>query len=116
MSIGTAQQASAVQPRVLLSGSDFTRLRDLARATLARHPIADAVKDAQFLLEELDRADIVPPDWVPTGVVGMNSYVEFRDDPAGTVRRLQLVYPYQANLEAGRLSVLSLVGAALIGL
>jgi regulator of nucleoside diphosphate kinase len=116
MFIETVQQASAVQPRVLLSGSDFTRLRDLARATLARHPIADAAKDAQFLLEELDRADIVPPDWIPAGVVGMNSYVEFRDDPAGTVRRLQLVYPYQANLEAGRLSVLSLVGAALIGL
>jgi len=112
----TVQQASAVQPRVLLSGDDFSRLRDLARATLARHPVQNAVQDAQFLLEELDRADIAPPDWIPTGIVMMNSHVEFRDDPAGTVRRLQLVYPYQANLKAGRLSVLSLVGAALIGL
>jgi len=116
MLIETMQRAGAAQPRVLLSGGDFSRLRDLARATMARHPVEDAAKDAQFLLEELDRADIVPPDWIPTGIVGMNSYVEFRDDPAGTVRRLQLVYPYQANLEAGRLSVLSLVGAALIGL
>lgn len=112
MSIKTVQEAHPLQPPVLLSADDFSRLTHLAKATLARYP-AD---DAQLLLKELDRADIVPAGWIPLGVVMMNSYVEFHDHPAGTVRRLQLVYPYQTNFKEGRLSVLSLVGAALIGL
>jgi len=108
----TKEAARAVQPPVLLSADDFSRLTSLANATLAHHP----GEDAQLLIGELDRADIVPDGWIPPGVVTMNSYVEFRDDPAGTVRRLQLVYPHQANFKEGRLSVLSQVGAALVGL
>lgn len=99
-------------PPIVLSHVDYYRLADLAKATLARYP-AD---DAKFLLEELQRADIVPVSWVPSGVVTMDSHVEFRDDQSGRIRRVQLVYPYQADIKKGRISVLSLVGAALVGL
>ena len=112
MSTAMVHETNAPPPPILLSTRDYNRLADLARATLARFP-AD---DAQLLLEELHRADIVPTGEIPSGVVKMNSYVEFRDDRTGTVRRVQLVYPYQANIKEGRISVLSLVGAALIGL
>jgi regulator of nucleoside diphosphate kinase len=95
---------------ILLSADDCDRLTDLA--TLASYP-AD---DTQLLLEELDRADIVPTGRIPAGVVMMNSFVEFRDDRTGTIRRVQLVYPTMADIKRGRISILSLVGTALIGL
>jgi regulator of nucleoside diphosphate kinase len=112
MSTEMVRETEALQPSILLSHDDYNLLTDLARATLARYP-AD---DAQLLLEELHRADTVSAEWVPSGVVMMNSYVEFRDDRTGASRRVQLVYPYQADIKKGRISVLSLVGAALIGL
>ena len=50
------------------------------------------------------------------GVVTMGAQVDFWDDTTGQERRVTLVYPDEADLAAGRLSVLSPVGAALIGL
>jgi regulator of nucleoside diphosphate kinase len=46
----------------------------------------------------------------------MGSEAEFRDDATGQVRRVTLVYPQEADLEAGKISVLTPIGAALIGL
>jgi regulator of nucleoside diphosphate kinase len=99
-------------PTLLLSADDFDRLTRLARAEAARYP----AKDAERLLDELSRADIVPTDWVPAGTVMMNAHVEYRDDVTGRIRHLQLVYPQDANMGRGRISVLSPVGTALIGL
>jgi len=112
MSDQTISRDIARQPHLLVSADDYDRLMELARSTAARYP-AD---DVQQLLDELHRADIVPPDWMPQGIVAMNSYVEFRNDCTGSIRRVQLVYPYSANISQGRISVLSPVGAALIGL
>ena len=47
--------------------------------------------------------------------VAMNSVVRFRDESNGAVRQVELVYPPDANIEAGRISVLTPIGAALIG-
>jgi len=104
--------ADAEQPPLLLSADDHDRLISLARDTVDRYP----AEDARLLLDELQRADIVPPDWMPEEVVAMNSYVEFDDDRTGVTRRVQLVFPYRADISKGRISVLSLIGAALIGL
>ena len=49
-------------------------------------------------------------------LVTMGSSVEFRDDVTGQVRCVVLVYPDKADVSAGRTSVLTPVGAALIGL
>jgi regulator of nucleoside diphosphate kinase len=112
MSINMNHETQTSQPPMLLPADDYDRLADLAKATLARYP----AEDAQLLLEELHRADIVPSGWIPSGVVMMDSHVEFRDDQTGTIRRVQVVYPYRANIKKGRISVLSLVGTALLGL
>jgi regulator of nucleoside diphosphate kinase len=70
---------------------------------------------ARFLREELDRADITREHVGPTSLVTMGSEVKFIDHDSFCVRDVQLVYPDQAN-ENGRLSVLTPVGSALIGL
>ena len=60
--------------------------------------------------------EIVEPKDASEDLVTMGSSVEFRDDFTGQVRRVVLVYPDKADVTAGRISVLTPVGAALIGL
>ncbi|MCB2084109.1 GreA/GreB family elongation factor [Accumulibacter sp.] len=53
---------------------------------------------------------------LPGDVVAMQSTVKFVDEASGVERTLQLVYPQAADIEAERISILSLVGAGLLGL
>jgi regulator of nucleoside diphosphate kinase len=99
-------------PRLLLTSDDHDRLTELVRAVTT----SQKGGDPQLLMDELYRADIVPPYWMPDGIVRMNSHVEFRDDRTGRIRRVQLVYPRDADIRYGRISVLSPVGTALLGL
>jgi regulator of nucleoside diphosphate kinase len=46
----------------------------------------------------------------------MGSHVRFRDETARSAQDAQLVYPKDTNPEKKRISILTLVGAALIGL
>ena len=46
----------------------------------------------------------------------MGSEVEFRDETTGTVRKVTLVYPGEADIALGKISVLTPIGTALIGL
>lgn len=94
-------------PPITLSIPDCERLERLAMA--ASSPAAE------FLAREVARATVVAPAAM-RDVVAMNTSVEFRDDTTGQVRTVTLVYPEDANLDQGRLSVLTPVGAALIGL
>ncbi len=98
-------------PPITLSGFDVERLDRLAQAAANSFP-----HTAEFLAREVARASVVPHGFVPSGLVTMGSKVEFRDDSTGQSRTAILVYPNEADLDAGRLSVLSPVGAALIGL
>ena len=98
-------------PPIIVSGIDFNRLDRLASAAAGTLP-----RTADFLAREIARATIAPSGFILRGVVTMGSQVEFRDDVTGQARTINLVYPDQADLAEGRLSVLSPVGAALIGL
>ncbi len=98
-------------PPITVSGMDFDRLDRLAAAAANTLP-----RTADFLAREIARATIAPSGFVLQGVVTMGAQVEFRDDTTGQERTVKLVYPEEADLDVGRLSVLSPVGAALIGL
>ena len=98
-------------PPIIVSGIDFDRLDRLAAAAAGTLP-----RTADFLAREIARATIAPSGFILRGVVTMGSQVEFRDDVTGQSRTVHLVYPDQADLAEGKLSVLSPVGAALIGL
>jgi regulator of nucleoside diphosphate kinase len=45
----------------------------------------------------------------------MGCEVEFRDDTTGKVQTVTLVYPEDADISQGKISVLTPIGAALIG-
>jgi regulator of nucleoside diphosphate kinase len=83
-------------------------------ATGAR--LAERSQDvASVLLSEMERAKVVPDTDMPTDVVRMNSRVEFELDD-GKRQVVELVYPKDANIDEKRISVLTPIGAALIGL
>jgi regulator of nucleoside diphosphate kinase len=67
------------------------------------------------LQQEIDNARIVEPKCVARNVVTMHSRVRLLDRKRGQSEVYTLVYPEEANLEAGNLSVLSTLGTALLG-
>lgn len=98
-------------PPLIISSRDFNRLEQLLDSpALRRHPAAMA------LTEELNRAQVLPPDQIPQGVVTMHSTVECEDEITGDRNLLTLVYPNEANVDKGHVSVLAPVGSALLGL
>jgi regulator of nucleoside diphosphate kinase len=98
-------------PPITLTPEDCGRLSRLADAGMAAFPQA-----AAFLGREVDRAHVSTNPQSLMGLVRMGSRVEFRDDVTGHIRIVTLVYPEAADISAGRISVLTPVGAALIGL
>lgn len=99
------------RPPLVLSETDAERLSALALQNEAAHPVA-----AGLLLDEIERAQVRADGRMPADVVGMNSTVEFLDEAHGQARTVRLVYPDEADIAAGRVSILTPVGAGLIGL
>ncbi|MCO6417649.1 nucleoside diphosphate kinase regulator [Siccirubricoccus sp. KC 17139] len=108
---GGRRATAHAAPPIILSTADEERLSRLAAAASQRSP-----EVAERLLGEIDRARLLPPEKMPPDVVAMHSYVEYSDEATGVVRHVQLVYPHEADIASGRISVLTLVGAALLGL
>lgn len=106
----TTRTKSAKLPRIIIGDEDFKALRLLAD-NVGGH-LADA---AEQLVNELERAKQVAQAKVPASAVSMGDYVFF-ENADNTKRRIQLVFPDQADIAEGRISVLTPVGAALIGL
>jgi len=100
-------------PPVVIPAEDYGRLAFIATASMMgrRQPPAGAV-----LADELVRASVVPAADVPPSVVTMGSTVEFRDDVNGRASRVTLVYPGEEDTDIELVSVLTPIGAALIGL
>lgn len=97
-------------PRIVIGDDEHQRLSALAASIAARQP-----ELADELLGEMERARVVKAGKVPADVVRMNSEVEFETDD-GQRRRVTLVYPGEADISAGRISILTPIGTALIGL
>src|SRR3546814_9485491 len=68
-----------------------------------------------MLRDETSRAKVYTRERIPRDVVVMGATVEF-DDANGSTRSVKLVYPNDADISAGRISILTPVGAGLIGL
>jgi regulator of nucleoside diphosphate kinase len=69
----------------------------------------------EALEAELDRAHVVSPQEIPGDVVTMNSAVLVKDLDTGAEMALTLVFPSDAGLELGKISILAPVGTALLG-
>lgn len=88
----------------LLTELDFTRLSHLREGQLPPE-----------LAEALDTLDTVPPREIPSDVVTMYSQVIVEDLASRKRQKLTLCYPADAEPHMGFISVLSPVGASLLG-
>lgn len=98
-----------------ISELDHIRINRIARNLVQTRPTR--AQDAQlgFLLEALDAAEVLAPREIPADVVTMNSHILVEDLDSGARRELTLCYPEDADLARGLISVLSPIGAALLG-
>ena len=99
------------RPPIHMIDTEADALTNLALAAEERLP-----QVCELLLEEIGRAKIHKAANIPADVVTMLTTVEFRDEGSGETRSVQLVYPKDADISAGRISILTPVGAGLIGL
>ncbi len=99
------------EPPIVVDAAHYKRLEGIAYGAMRMfRDVADR------LLDELERAEVVSSDAMPKNVVSIGSEVTFRDEATGHTRTVQLVYPDEADITQARVSVLTPVGAALIGL
>ena len=106
----TSKTRGSRLPTITIARSEYARLSNLADMLAERDPQA-----AELLAGELDRAKIIDDARMAPGVVRIGSLAEFRidDEPPQTA---ELVFPKDADISRQRISVLTPVGAALLGM
>lgn len=98
------------KPPIAISQSDFARLSLLAEVLGRRNSdLADP------LSSELARAEITDETTFARDVVRMGSTLEY-ESQAGDTRTVTLVFPQDEDISSGRISILTPIGVALIGL
>jgi len=100
-------------PTIVIGKIDRQRLVSVAKDALRSARPAPA---ASTLLSEIARARTVSKKFLPTNVVAMHRQVEIRDNITSRKTRLRLIYPDEAISDTEALSVVTPMGAALIGL
>lgn len=98
-----------MKPEIIVTTADIERLEALIDSVL---PMSDTTAQ---LLEELQRAEVVEPHEIPPSVVTMGSTVRFTVGPGNEEFCRRLTYPGE-SMDSSRISVLSPVGSALLGL
>ena len=86
---------------IFVAENDALQLRGLLAAR------SSAVRDQEHiagLAAELERALILEAGRVPRDVITMHFYATVLDLTSGERRELTLVFPWQANVSAGRIS------------
>src|SRR6476469_2792578 len=98
---------------IIMSEDDHEELRCVVAAAvrLSRR----GLEEIAALERELTRAEIVLPGEVPPDVITMNSRAALLDLETAERMEFTLVYPADANIEEGKISVLAPLGAAMIG-
>ncbi|WP_255989644.1 nucleoside diphosphate kinase regulator [Chitinolyticbacter albus] len=99
-----------MKPNIILSETDLERLETLIARQTPRTAALDALEG------EIARAEIVAASELPANVIAMGRSACFVDEGSGREYRYTLVYPHEADLEHGRISVLLPAGSALLGL
>ena len=104
-----APAPAEAKPALIIDAGLYARL--LALAERARK---EAPKLADQLRDELERADLRALEAMPADVVTIGSQVTFRDGER--TQTVQVAFPSDADVDRGRVSVVTPLGAALLGL
>ena len=81
----------------------------------ARRIQAKTISRIRFLQKVLENSRVVDPDSLPKDRVSLLSRVEFTNLSTNVRMKFQIVSPHEMDLEAGKISLKSPIGAALMG-
>ena len=109
MKTSPANPVEAGLPDIFLTPDDHARLSQLIGDGEARGV-------AGLLQQELDRATLGDAAGRTAPAVGLDRWLHYTDGRSPDARRVQIVMPQDADIDAGRISALSYVGAGLLGL
>jgi regulator of nucleoside diphosphate kinase len=97
---------------IYITEFDLERLEDL----LSGHDFSSRDKNhIHELQNELLKGVVVAPHEVPADVITMNSTIRIQDLISAEAFTYSLVFPDEADLEKGKISVLAPLGAAPLG-
>lgn len=94
--------------KLVIKSSDYEKLQSLIERINS--------SSAEMLEAEIIQAKVVVDNKLPADVVAMGSTVTFKRKDSEETTKVTLVFPGEANLEEKKISVLTPVGSALIGL
>jgi regulator of nucleoside diphosphate kinase len=100
--------------KIYITEFDLKRLKGLVKFAQENWD-KRVVQNLDELEDELDRAEIVKPEDIPTDVITMNSTFRLRDMDSGQESVYTLVFPGKADSESGKISILAPVGTAVLG-
>jgi len=99
--------------KLYITEFDKTRLQELI--AVAEDFGSESRSDLESLRGELEIAEVVPSEKVPADVVTMNSKVLLKDMDTSEEMEFVLVFPKDADIDTGAISVLAPVGTAILG-
>lgn len=99
------------QPKIILDQATVHRIESLGQRLYASNPTL-----ADRLFGELGRARLVSRDKLPANVASLGRRVTYRDEATGEEKVVVLTSPEDADISQQRISVLTPIGVALLGL
>lgn len=99
------------RPAITVTAADHAMLSRIAAGALNTLPDL-----AAELSHELDRARILPEGRVSPDHARIGSEIRYRDESTGRETGVTLVWPQDADIEQNRISVMTPIGVALIGM
>jgi regulator of nucleoside diphosphate kinase len=110
----TMETAMSMKNKIYITEFDKKRLKGLIKFAEERwdNKVLPYLKD---LDGELDRAEVVKPEEIPTDVITMNSTFRLSDLDTGEEVIYSLVFPADADSKNRKLSVLAPIGTAVLG-
>ncbi len=103
---------SADKP-IYVTENDMRKLRALIQSS--RDSRKTNEKSLQILEAELNKAKVVKSEVIPSDVITMHSEVQLLDIDTGEETTYRIVYPNQADIDKGNVSILAPIGTALLG-
>lgn len=94
--------------KLVLCKGDFEQIMSLMTVN-----VTEAM---EILEEEISDAEIIEGTTPPENTVGLNTIVEVLDLDKNSKNKIEVVLPKDANADAGKISILTPMGSAVIGL
>jgi regulator of nucleoside diphosphate kinase len=101
------------QPSIFITTTDAEKLRDLLQK--AQYSEYRGSVYLKMLSDEIEKAEVVDPDQIPPDVITLNSTAHLIDQETGEEMICTLVFPEDADVSQGKISILAPIGTAMLG-